>query len=49
LLSQRNYIKEHIIMSTTQAINAEIEDLSKDAKSNLTKLASWIMIVMSLS
>jgi uncharacterized membrane protein YkgB len=25
-----------------QAINAEKQDLSKDAKSNLTKLASWI-------
>jgi len=29
-------------MSTTQAINAEIQDLSKDAKSNLTRLAAWI-------
>jgi hypothetical protein len=25
-----------------QAINAEKQDLSKDAKSNLTKLAAWI-------
>src|ERR1700739_4911515 len=34
-----------ILMSlvlTGQAINAEKQDLSKDAKSNLTKLAAWI-------
>jgi uncharacterized membrane protein YkgB len=29
-------------MSTTQAINSEIQELSKEAKSNLTRLAAWI-------
>src|ERR1700758_5104191 len=30
------------LVPSRQAINAEKQDLSKDAKSNLTKLAAWI-------
>ena len=30
------------LVLSQQAINAEKQDLSKDAKSNLTKFAAWI-------